>query len=81
MTDRPSEDAGSQAAPLRLSVNGEERTVPSPSTVADLVRTLGLRPEQVAVERNQRLVPRAEHAATQLQDGDRLEIVTFFGGG
>jgi len=40
---------------------------------ADLIR--------VAVELNERLVPRKNFAATPLHDGDRLEIVTFVGGG
>ena len=70
------------AAPqLQVTVNGELRAIPAPFTVADLVRLLQLQPSQVAVERNQKLVRRAEHASTALHDGDRLEIVTFFGGG
>lgn len=66
---------------LRITVNGEPRVVPSPSTIADLVLALSLRPEQVAVERNKQLVRRAQHATTQLCEGDEIEIVTFFGGG
>ena len=66
---------------LRLTVNGEVRSVPAGSTVADLVQRMGLQPAQVAVERNKILVRRAEHAATRLLDGDQLEVVTFFGGG
>lgn len=70
-----------EAATLAITVNGEPRTVPHGSSVADLVAALGLRPEQVAVERNRAIVRRAEHAATILAAGDRLEVVTFFGGG
>ncbi len=66
---------------LHIDVNGEPRRVPAGSTVADLVTLLGLAPAQVAVERNKRLVRRAEHAATALAEGDQLEVVTFFGGG
>jgi thiamine biosynthesis protein ThiS len=66
---------------LQIEVNGEPRTVAAGTTIADLVSELGLRPEQVAVERNRKLVRRDDHAATPLADGDRLEVVTFFGGG
>ncbi len=66
---------------LGITVNGDPRTMPAGATVADLVATLGLRPEQVAVERNKAIVRRADHASTALADGDRLEVVTFFGGG
>lgn len=66
---------------LRLTVNDEPRAIAAGSTVADLVRELGLPPQQVAVERNKQIVRRADHATTALADGDRLEVVTFFGGG
>lgn len=69
------------AGELRLTVNGEPRTVPRGATVADLVVRLGLPRAQVAVERNKVIVRAAEHATTVLADGDQVEVVTFFGGG
>lgn len=66
---------------IEITVNGEPRTMPRAATVADLVVALGLQPQQVAVERNKVLVRRAQHAATALTAGDRIELVTFFGGG
>lgn len=66
---------------LSLLVNGEPRRAPSGSSIADLVRTLDLEPEKVAVERNGVIVPRSTLAAAALGDGDVLEIVHFVGGG
>lgn len=66
---------------MTVTVNGEPRELPTGSSVADLVARLGLKASQVAVERNRELVRRADHASTMLVDGDRLEVVTFFGGG
>ena len=66
---------------LNLVVNGEPREVGFGTSVADLVAALGLQPQQVAVERNKEIVRRPEHQQTLLEDGDQLEIVTFFGGG
>ena len=66
---------------MTVTVNGDARELPIGSTVADLVALLGLKASQVAVERNREIVRRAEHASTLLVDGDRLEVVTFFGGG
>lgn len=66
---------------LNLLVNGEPREVGAGTTVADLVGALGLKPQQVAVERNKEIVRREDHAETYLEDGDELEVVTFFGGG
>lgn len=62
-------------------VNGEPHAIEEGSSVADLLRALGLDAQQVAVERNREIVPRAAHAETTLTPGDRLEIVTFVGGG
>lgn len=66
---------------IAIEVNGERRTCARGATVADLLQLLRLRSEQVAVERNKQLVRRAEHASTVLHEGDRIEVVSFFGGG
>jgi len=66
---------------LEVHVNGRPRALPRGQTVADLVASLGLRPEAVAVEVNRELVPRARHAERVLADGDRVELVTLVGGG
>lgn len=66
---------------MRVLVNGVEREVEAAATVAVLVRELELIPKRVAVERNGRLVPRAEHERTALAEGDRIEVVTLVGGG
>lgn len=66
---------------LTVQVNGDEVALAPGATVADLVASRGLRPEQVAVEVNRAIVPRAEHANHTLGAGDRVEIVTMVGGG
>ena len=65
---------------VSIVVNGEARSVATGTTVSALIDALGLT-GRVAVERNREVVPRAHHATTVLGDGDRLEIVTFVGGG
>jgi thiazole synthase len=67
-------------APLNLTVNGESRRTCA-STVADLVRELGLVPEKVAVERNGEIAPRSQLGDIAVCEGDVLEIVHFVGGG
>jgi sulfur carrier protein len=66
---------------IDLIINGETRTVPHGTTVAALVAELGFGDRRVAVERNREVVPRAQHGTTVLAAGDRLEVVTFVGGG
>jgi len=69
------------SASIDVVINGETRTVVQGTTVAALVASLGLGDRRVAVERNREVVPRAEHASTVLTAGDRVEVVTFVGGG
>jgi thiamine biosynthesis protein ThiS len=66
---------------MRISVNGEGREVPPATTVAALLELLLAPRPATAVEVNRRLVPRAEHAAHALAEGDAVEIVTLVGGG
>jgi thiazole synthase len=67
---------------LTLTINGERRTLEGPSTVAELLKSLGVADaRRVAVEVNQDLVPRTRHAERSLQEGDAVEIVTLVGGG
>ena len=66
---------------IHVSVNGESVSIPTGSTLAELLRRLSLEGKPVAVEYNRRVVPRAEHASLRLNHGDTLEIVTFVGGG
>jgi thiamine biosynthesis protein ThiS len=62
-------------------LNGKPRAVADGLTVAGLLAELGLDPRTVAVERNLEIVPRSAYANEALAEGDRLEVVTFVGGG
>ncbi|NVB82242.1 MAG: sulfur carrier protein ThiS [Kofleriaceae bacterium] len=66
---------------IEVTINGETRTVLQGTTVATLIGDLGFGDRRVAVERNREVVPRAAHATTVLAAGDKLELVTFVGGG
>jgi sulfur carrier protein len=65
---------------MKIIINGQEQTF-DPITLAALVEQLGMKQDRVAVELNRNIVPRADWAATNLAEGDRLEIVHFVGGG
>jgi len=66
---------------IRITVNGQERTLEGPTTVEGLLALLGLQTRFVAVARNGEVVPRYAYATTPVQDGDVLEIVRPVGGG
>jgi thiamine biosynthesis protein ThiS len=67
---------------MKLHINGEERTFDSPvPTLSALVEILGMKADRVAVELNRDIVPRDRWAETVLNEGDKLELVHFVGGG
>ena len=66
---------------MEISVNGEQRSVAAALSVAELLRGMGLEGRRLAVERNGEIVPKSNHAATALAEGDRIEIVIAVGGG
>lgn len=66
---------------MRLVLNGAEREAPALGTLADLSAWLALPAFGTAIELNGAVIRRAEHPATPLKEGDRLEIVRLVGGG
>jgi len=64
-----------------LFINGKERALPQPASVRGALKALGLLSRPVAVELNGHLVRRADQETTALRPGDRVEIVSFVGGG
>lgn len=67
--------------PASVVVNGRPLPWRPHLTLAALLQELGAAGSGVAVERNARVVRRAEHGATLLEPGDRIEIVRLVGGG
>lgn len=66
---------------LSLRINGEHHHLDSPMSVRDLLARLGLDPAKIAVERNLEILPRSLYASVIVDEGDKLEIVHFIGGG
>ena len=66
---------------ITLHVNGEPRTCSDGSRLPDLLEQLGFNPRLVAVEYNGEILHRQFWSETQVQESDRLEVVTIVGGG
>ena len=65
-----------------ITVNGDERRIPSGWTLADLLASLKLDARTVVIERNGTILrDRAAFPLLALESDDALEIVHFVGGG
>ncbi|MEW5972743.1 MAG: sulfur carrier protein ThiS [Pseudomonadota bacterium] len=66
---------------MNIILNGTSHTIGDGATVASLIDALGLAGQRLAVEVNGEIVPRGEHAAHILREGDKVEVVRAIGGG
>ncbi|MFL6275184.1 MAG: sulfur carrier protein ThiS [Blastocatellia bacterium] len=66
---------------MTIVLNGEPKEIPASLTVTELIETLGLPSERLAIEVNRRIIRRADWPATTLAEGDKVEVVHFVGGG
>lgn len=67
---------------MQVQINGEPREFSDTSLrLRELVEQLSLAPQRIAIEVNRQIVRRADWEQTEIQDGDRVEIVHFVGGG
>jgi thiamine biosynthesis protein ThiS len=67
--------------PVTLQINGEARSFERELTVEELLHVLAVQVPAFVVELNRSIVPRSAYTIQRLNDGDRVEIVTFVGGG
>lgn len=66
---------------MKITVNGESRTVETPCTASQLVTLMGITSGRIAMEVNQEIVPRSTYDAHQFKENDVVEIVHAVGGG
>jgi sulfur carrier protein len=66
---------------MKIQLNGRPYEVLQGTTVLALVRELNLTTDRVAVERNRVIVRREEFGRKAIEEGDRIEVVHFVGGG
>ena len=66
---------------MNIQINGELREVTGGISLEQLLYQLELPVQRIAVELNRKVIRRAEWTNTVLEEGDRLEIVHFVGGG
>ena len=64
-----------------ITVNGKQIQLASEMSVEDYLEQNNYQIKRIAVELNEEILPKYSYSDTMLKDGDRLEVVTFVGGG
>lgn len=66
---------------MQIIVNGEPMEWKENQTLEQWVAERGYRKERIAIEVNEEIIPKAEYGKYMLSENDKLEVVTFVGGG
>jgi len=66
---------------IKIILNGEERFLSRKMHVADLIAELELDVKKIAVEKDLEIVNPDQFLSVMLDEGSRVEIVHFIGGG
>jgi sulfur carrier protein len=66
---------------INIQLNGEPQQVAAQCSISQLLQNLALDVQRIAVERNQKILPKSQYANTYLTAGDQLEIIQAIGGG
>lgn len=66
---------------MKIRVNGEWKIVQEHITLEQFLMEEQYPILKIAVECSGKIVPKAEYALRPLQEGDRIEVVRFVGGG
>jgi sulfur carrier protein len=67
--------------PATITLNGVPYPISGPLSVAMLLQEIGYSEKPVVVELNEQAVSPRDHPRTQVNPGDRLEIVALAAGG
>lgn len=64
-----------------MIINGEKKEIPHQIALLELLWQEGFQKERIAVELNGEILPKSQYDSAVIQEKDRLEIVSFVGGG
>ena len=65
----------------KIQLNGKKVSIKSNYSLFDLLKRYNLSNKKVAIEHNGIIIPRINYKKKILKSNDKVEIVTFIGGG
>ena len=68
-------------AAMNIILNGASRDVPDNLSASELLLSLDLADKRLALEVNQKIIPRSTFDSHAIKPGDKVEIVHAIGGG
>tara|TARA_B000000437_G_scaffold210102_1_gene179762 strand:- start:138 stop:347 length:210 start_codon:yes stop_codon:yes gene_type:complete len=66
---------------IKIKVNGKIKRISENTRLSDLIKSLKIPIKKVAIELNQEIIDKKKLKNVKIQNGDKIEIVHFIGGG
>ena len=66
---------------IKIEVNGKEVEIKENSTIQDFIEERQVTGTMFVIEKNLKIIQKDEYATENISDGDKIELVGFFGGG
>ena len=66
---------------IKIKVNGKIKNISENTSLLDIVKSLKIPIKKVAIELNQEIIDKKKLKNVKIQNGDKIEIVHFIGGG
>ena len=66
---------------MKIILNGKEETLLQPMTIRDLASVKGWHQDKIVVELNLEIIGKEAWADVALQENDKMEVLSFVGGG
>lgn len=64
-----------------MQINGQESYLEAGISVSEMLETLDIEAEKVIIEINLEIIEKDKYSETKLHEDDKVEIITFMGGG
>lgn len=64
-----------------VRINGKDENITEGTKLSQYLKDSGYNRERLAVEINGVIIPKKNYDETVLNDGDKIEVVSFVGGG
>ena len=65
----------------KIQLNGKKVVIKSNYSIFDLLKKYNLSDKKVAIEYNGKIIQRVNYKKKFLRNNDKIEVVTFIGGG
>ena len=66
---------------INVYINGEKKLISISSNLSDVLKNFEINANKIAIEINQKVVPKSLYKNTLIKNEDKIEIVQFIGGG